>query len=77
MNLHEYLFKMSIKIKRTIDALYCGVLLLTPNAQKLADSRIAMETKTEKTVAVIFMLHVEKQLFERTLPLTCRLETFH
>ena len=71
------MYFQNVEIKRTIDALYCGVLLLTPNAQKLADSLIAMETKTEKAFAVIFTLHVEKQLFERTLPLTCPLETFH
>ena len=60
----------NVKIKRTIDAMYCSVLLLTPNAQKPADSRTAMETKTAKDFKVIFMLHVEKQPFERTPPLT-------
>ena len=70
MNLQlSRMYFQNAKIKRTIDALYCGVYLLTPKAQKLADSSIAMETKTEKAFAVIFTLHVEKQLFERALPL--------
>ena len=49
MNLQlSRMYFQNAKIKRTIDALYCGVHLLTPKAHKLADSGIAMETKTEK-----------------------------
>ena len=64
MNLQlSRMYFQNVKIKRTMDALYCGVLLLTPNAQKLADSRIAMETKTEKKPSQSFLRFMLKNSY--------------
>ena len=69
MNLQlSRMYFQNVKIKRTIDALYGGVILLTPNAQKLADSRIAKETKTEKSLLRYFYASCWKTAIWKNTP---------